>query len=424
MREHLMALWRTALAAADPGAVLPPTLARHDLANTPGLTVPMVIGAGKAAAVMVSALPEDIRHSAQGLIVSHAPCTTAPDGFGVIEAGHPVPDAASARAGATALALADRLGADDRLLVLLSGGASALLCRPVDGVSVSDMAALTRDLLASGAPIGAINTVRRHLSATGGGRLAAAAFPARVVTLAVSDVVGDPPADIGSGPTVPDTTSLADARTVLTRYGIRPAPTIVAALSNPEQETLKPDDLRLTQQTFEVVISPAMALAAVVERARALGFTVHDLGADIEGEARTVAHAHAALARSLPRSDQPVVLLSGGELTVSLGDRFGEGGPNQTYALGVAEALGKRVSFHVLAADTDGRDGVNQGPPHAGGFADHTTAARAASLGRPLSAVLDAHDSASALRTLGDAFVTGPTGTNVNDLRIILLEPA
>ncbi|MGF1455022.1 MAG: glycerate kinase [Alphaproteobacteria bacterium] len=418
MRDHLMDLWRTALKAADPSAVLPRALARHGVSEKA-----VVIAAGKAAGPMVSALPDSLRRRARGLVVCHTACPAPPVGFEVIEAGHPVPDAASARAGDAALALARRLDPDDCLVVLLSGGASALLGRPADAVRLEDMAALTRDLLASGAPIGAINTVRRALSAVAGGRLAAAAHPARVVTLAISDVVGDPPADIGSGPTVASPTALADARAVLDRFSFRPTAAIRTALADASNEPPEAEDPRLQRQSFEVIISPAMALGAVAARAEALGFVVHDLGADLEGEARAVARTHARRAAALPATDRPQILLSGGELTVTLGERHGEGGPNQEYALAVAQALGDRRGYQVLAADTDGRDGLNMGPAHAGGFADHTTPARACAVGLSLSAVLHAHDSAGALRTLGDALVTGPTGTNVNDLRMILVEP-
>ncbi|MGE5506507.1 MAG: glycerate kinase type-2 family protein, partial [Actinomycetota bacterium] len=341
-RQGLRRLFDAAVKAADPAVCVPPALP----APPKGRTV--VVGAGKAAAAMARAVEDHWPGPLSGLVVTRYGHGVATSRIKVIEAAHPVPDAAGQAAAAQILALASGLSADDLLLVLLSGGGSALLAAPTPGVTLDDKRALTSALLKSGAPIGDINCVRKHLSAIKGGRLAAAAGSARVVTLAISDVAGDDPSVIASGPTVPDPTTVADARAVLARYGI-PAP---AALS----ETPK----LLPPSTYTLVATPQAAIEAAALEAVRLGWLPLVLGDAIEGEAREVARAMAGIALSVRRHRQPVpppaVILSGGELTVTMRGN-GRGGPNTEFLLSLALALDGAAGIHALACDTDGIDG-------------------------------------------------------------------
>ncbi|MEQ8701584.1 MAG: DUF4147 domain-containing protein, partial [Bauldia litoralis] len=317
------------------------------------------------------------------------------------------------------LDLAAGAGPDDLILFLLSGGASALLSLPAPRVSLEDKQAVTRALLASGAAIGEINAVRKHLSAIKGGRLAAAAHPARVVTLAISDVVGDDPAVIGSGPTVADPSTLADARAVLAKYGIE-LPSAVADQLAGDDETPKPGDPRLTGSDYILCARPADALAAARERAADAGVMALDLGDEIEGEARDVGRAHAQAALRLAADGavrKPLVILSGGETTVTV-TGGGKGGPNTEYLLGLALALDGAPGVWALAGDTDGQDGSE---PNAGALVAPDTLARARGLGLDAAALLAGNDAWGFFDTLGDLLVTGPTGTNVNDLRAVLV---
>ncbi len=340
----------------------------------------------------------------------------------MIEAGHPVPDAASLTAAERALVHADRARADDLVLVLMSGGASANWIAPAAGLALAEKQAVTRTLLRSGAGIGDMNTLRKHLSRIKGGRLAARAFPAHVVTLAISDVPGDDPAVIGSGPTVPDPTTLADAREIVARLRLDLPQAVTRALNDPANESPKPGDAAFARSEFHLVARPAGAFAAAEAAIRAAGYEAVFLGERLEGEAREVAAEHARLARDLQAGGRHAVILSGGELTVTIRGK-GRGGPNQEYALALALGLAGTNGIAALAADTDGTDGgAGSAQDPAGAVVDGGTAARARQLGLDPAAFLADNDSTSFFERLGDLLRPGPTFTNVNDFRAILVD--
>ena len=411
-----------AIAVARPDRCLPAALAElaaEAAARPDGRTI--VLGAGKAAAAMARTVEDTWPDCAlEGLAVTrygHAvPCRS----IRVVEAAHPVPDRAGVAATRQILERAQAAGPEDLVLFLLSGGASALLSLPAPGLTLADKQAVNRALLAAGADIQEINTVRKHLSAIKGGRLVAAAAPAQVATLAISDVAGDDPATIGSGPTAADPTTLAAARRVLRRFGISPPPAVIAALDDPANETLKPDDPRLAGIRYRLVATPAQSLAAAGARAGAEGLAVDMLGDDLTGEARDLGRAHAVLVRerAAERQDErPLLLLSGGETTVTLTGR-GRGGPNTEYLLALAAALDGMPGVWALAADTDGADGSED---NAGALIGPDTLGRARRRGLRPAAVLADNDAWTFFDALGDLVVTGPTHTNVNDFRAILI---
>ncbi|MGE0745599.1 MAG: glycerate kinase [Rhodospirillales bacterium] len=408
-RETLRALFDSAVAAADPARIVP----AHLPAAPAGHTV--VVGAGKAAAAMARAVEDHWPGPLSGLVVTRyghgVPCRR----IEVVEAGHPLPDGAGRDAAARILALAGALGPDDLLLCLVSGGGSALLVQPALGLALDDKQALTRQLLRSGAAIGEMNCVRKHLSAIKGGRLAAAAFPARTLALVISDVPGDDPATVASGPTVADPTTAAEALAVLDRYRIDVPPAIRRHLEGPDAETPKPGDPRLARSSVRLIATAKDALAAAAAAARAGGFAPTVLGDALEGEAADLARAHARLALAAPR---PGVILSGGETTVTVGPAGGRGGRNGEYLLALAVALDGAAGVHALACDTDGIDGSED---NAGAVIGPDTLARAAAAGLDPVAMLRGHDSFGLFAALGDLVVTGPTRTNVNDFRAILL---
>jgi len=413
MSDVLQRLFAAAVGAAAPELCVP----AHLPAPPKGRTV--VVGAGKAAAAMAQAVeahwPPDAPLS--GLVVTRYGYGVAPlRRIEVVEAAHPVPDEAGRNAAARSLAAVRGLGADDLVLCLISGGGSALLALPAPGVTLAEKQEINRALLRSGAAIGEMNCVRKHLSAIKGGRLALACAPARVVTLAISDVPGDDLSVIASGPTVPDATTQADARAVLARYGI-PVPGI---LQDPAFETPK----ALPAGDVRLVATPQMALEAAARVARAAGLTPLILGDALEGEAREVGRVMAGLARQVVRHGQPVpapcVLLSGGETTVTVRGT-GVGGRNVEFLLALAVALDGLGGVHALAADTDGVDGAAE---VAGAVISPDTLARAAALGLNPRAALDNNDAHGFFAALGDQVVTGPTRTNVNDFRAILIRPA
>jgi hydroxypyruvate reductase len=422
-RIFLESLYRTAVAAAHPSSFL----GAHLPAPPAGKLV--ILAAGKAGGSMAEAAE---RHYLDGL---HFPpdriigAAVARHGYGrptrlltMIEAGHPVPDAAGLQAAEGALAFADAATRDDLVLVLMSGGASANWIAPADGISFADKQAVTRALLRSGAVIGEINTVRKHLSRIKGGRLAQHAYPARVVTLAISDVPGDEPTAIGSGPTVPDPTTLADAQAIMARYRLAPPASVAAALGNPANETPKPGDPVFANTQYTIVSRPADAMRAAEQAARAAGYDCIALGDQVEGEAREVAFGHARLARELQAQGKRVVILSGGELTVTIRGT-GRGGPNQEYALALAVALTGTSGIAALAADTDGTDGGGgSASDPAGAFAASDTTARAKALGLDPAAFLADNNSTGFFTRLGDLLETGPTFTNVNDFRAIVVD--
>lgn len=366
----------------------------------------IVLALGKAAVPMARAVEaSELYPRLEGVAVTRHGFPGTLERLRLMHAGHPVPDASSEAAGRALLELAAAAGPDDLVLVLLSGGASALAAAPGEGLGLEAKQAVTRALLRSGAEIGEINAVRRHLSRLKGGRLAAAAHPAKVVTLAVSDVVGDAPETIGSGPTVADPSTLEQARAVLARHG-------VADPGAGWSETPKPGDPRLAGASFRIVGDNAKALAAMAQAARGLGYPPTVLG-EVAGEARGAAAAHARLALELPR---PFALISGGELTVTVRGP-GRGGPNQEYALALALALEGAPGLHALACDSDGIDGVGEA---AGAFVGPQTLARAAAAGLDAGAMLRANDCGTLFGSLGELLVTGQTGVNVNDLRVVL----
>ncbi len=416
-RAVLRRLFDAAVAAADPRLVL---TAHLPAKPTGGRCV--IVGGGKSAAVMAAALEDAWPDVAlEGAVVTPYGHAVPTRRIEVIEASHPVPDANSERGARRLLDLVKGLGERDLVIALMSGGASALLAAPAAGLSLDDKQTINRALLASGANIGEMNTVRKHLSAIKGGRLAAAAAPARVVTLAISDVPGDDPAVIGSGPTVPDPTTFADARTMIERFGITPPPAVVARLRQDADETPKPGSLPNSE--FHLIATPMMALLAAAKLARELGLAPLVLGDALEGEAREVGMIHAGIARSIQFHGEPVsspaILLSGGETTVTIGSHAtGRGGRNTTFLLGLALALEGRPGIWGIAGDTDGIDGMDD---IAGAILAPDTLARVRGIGLNPRGLLTAHDSHGFFDAIGDAIRVGPTMTNVNDFRAILI---
>ncbi|HEV7372689.1 glycerate kinase [Arenibaculum sp.] len=408
-------MFRAALDAVDADTCLPRFLPDPPAGRT------VVVGAGKAAAAMARTVDRHWNGPLSGLVVTRYGHGAPAGRIEVVEASHPVPDAAGRAAAARIVELASGLGPDDLLLCLISGGGSALLALPAPGLTLEDKQAVARALLRSGADIAEMNCVRKHLSAIKGGRLAASAHPARLVTLAVSDVPGDDLAVIASGPTVADPTSFADARAVLARYGIEPPPAVAAHLAAAAEETPKPGDPRLGLARAAIVARPQDALEAAAEVARGHGYTPVILGDSIEGEAREVAKVHAGIALQVLRHGQPAagptVLLSGGETTVTVRGQ-GRGGRNVEFLLGLALALGGEPGVHAIACDTDGIDGTEEA---AGAVIGPDTLARGRARGLDPRAMLAGNDAYSFFAGLGDLVVTGPTLTNVNDFRAVLI---
>ncbi len=421
-RELLESLFRGAVAAAHPAACLPP-----NLPEPPRRGRLVILAAGKAAGAMTEVaegyyLPELPAARLAGLAVTRHGYGRPTRHIPVIEAGHPVPDKAGISATKRALALADAVDANDLVLVLLSGGASANWIAPAPGLTLEEKQAVTRELLKSGAAIAEINTVRKHLSRIKGGRLAKRAHPTKVVTLAISDVPGDDPAVIGSGPTVPDPTTLADARAIVARHRLALPESVRYALDDAGNETPKPGDAVFAGSAYRIVARPADALAAAAERAKAAGYECVVLGGRLQGEARDVAAEHGRLALSLAAEGRRAAILSGGELTVTVRGK-GQGGPNQEYALALAIALDGAPGIAALAADTDGTDGGGGRPDDpAGAFVDPTTLTRAGAAGLDPAAFLADNNSTGFFNGIGDLFRPGPTFTNVTDFRAIVVD--
>ncbi len=422
-RSRLLALYQTAVTTAHPSTCLP-----AHLPAVPNDGRIIVIGAGKANAAMAIAAEKFYAAAiggdrVGGFVTTRHGFKLPANRIEIIEAAHPVPDQNSIDGASRAIDAAKSANSSDLVLVLLSGGASALWCQPVAGVSFAAKQALTKQLLRAGAPIGEMNVVRKHLSRIKGGKLAAAAFPARLLTLAISDVPGDEPTSIGSGPTVADPTTLADARAVFARWGIVPSPEIASALNNCANETIKPGDEVLRNSDFQIVAAPKASLDAAAQQARALGYEIEFLGDSLEGEAREVGYAHAQLAIEAKRQGRRVAILSGGEFTVTVTGN-GMGGPNQEYALALTMGLAGAPGISALAADTDGIDGGggNADDP-AGAFVFPDTLLRASALNLNAATFLANNDSSGYFAALGDLVRVGPTQTNVNDFRIILIDP-
>jgi hydroxypyruvate reductase len=415
--ELLRDLFAAALAAADPAKVVAPKLPKRPDGRC------LVVGAGKASAAMAAAVEKAWPGPLEGLVVTRyghgVPCRR----IEIVEAAHPVPDAAGREAAARMLEMVHDLGPEDLLLCLISGGGSALLSLPADGISLEEKQAVNKALLASGASISEMNCVRKHLSAIKGGQLAVAAAPAQVVSLMISDVPGDDPAVIASGPTVPDPTSQSDCLDILARYDIAVPDTVARHLADPDAETPKPGDARLQKVQNVMVACPQEALEAAAAAAQAEGVVPLILGDAIEGEAREVAKVMAGIARQVRRHGQPLaapcLLLSGGETTVTLRGK-GRGGRNAEYLLALAVALEGAPGIHAIACDTDGIDGSED---NAGAVISPDTLARARYLGLSARDRLANNDGYGFFEALGDLVVTGPTLTNVNDFRAILILP-
>jgi glycerate 2-kinase len=422
-RPFLEDLYRAAVAAAHPASCLPPLLPAPPAGRI------ILLAAGKAAGSMTEVAEahylDKLRIAAERL----SGVAVARHGYGrhlrrvrMIEAGHPIPDAASLEGADRALALADSASANDLVLVLMSGGASANWIAPADGIQFADKQAVTRALLRSGAAIGEINTVRKHLSRIKGGRLARHAHPARLVTIAISDVPGDDPSAIGSGPTVPDPTTLADARAIVAKYRLTLPDAVVRALEDPKNESPKPGDPVFSGSEFMLAARPADAMRAAESAVRAAGYDCISLGDRVEGEARDVAAAHAGLARELRVQGKQAVIISGGELTVTIRGK-GRGGPNQEYVLALALAIDGMPAVAAIAADTDGTDGgAGDAKDPAGAIVDGESVARARARGLDPAAFLADNNSTGFFTALGGLVMPGPTYTNVNDFRAIIVD--
>ncbi|MGG5809931.1 glycerate kinase type-2 family protein [Falsiroseomonas sp. CW058] len=418
-RRALRAIFDAAVASADPRVVL-----AHHLPDPPIRGRVVVVGCGKSAAVMAAA----VEAAWPGIDLSGVVVTRYGHGHPtrrveVLEAAHPVPDEAGAEGARRVLAAVRGLSADDLVLFLVSGGGSALTTLPAPGLTLEELRATNRALLASGAYIGAMNCIRRHLSAFSGGRLAVAAHPARVVTLAISDVPGDDPAVIASGPTVPDPSTFEEARALVAHHRMDLPPRVAAHLAAAAEETPKPGDPRLGTVDYRFIATPMMALRAAAEAARGLGLAPLILGDALEGEARGLGQALAGIALSARAHGHPLpapcVLLSGGETTVTIGpEGHGRGGRNAEALLGCAVALGGAPGIWALMGDTDGIDGSEA---NAGAFCGPDTLARARATGLDPRGMLARHDSFGLFAATGDLLETGPTLTNVNDLRAILV---
>jgi hydroxypyruvate reductase len=414
-RALLRRLFDAAIAEADPAKVVP----RNLPAPPNGRTI--VVGAGKASAAMARAFEEAWPGELSGLVVTRYGHRAPTARIEVVEAAHPVPDENGEQAARRILGLVSGLSEDDLVVALISGGGSALLSAPAEGITLADKQAVNRALLASGASIDEMNCVRKHLSAVKGGRLAAAAHPARVVTLVISDVPGDDPATIASGPTVADPTTFADARDILSRYGVIPPPAVAAHLAAAREETPKPGDPRLARVEVRLIATPQASLTKAAAIAEAVGVVPLILGDSIEGESREVGRVFAGIAHQVRRYGQPCpapcVLLSGGETTVTVRGK-GRGGRNVEFLLALAVALQRQSQTWALAGDTDGVDGAEE---IAGAIIAPDTLERAARLDMSVRDRLADNDAHSVFAALGDQVITGPTLTNVNDFRAVLI---
>ena len=418
-RPLLRSMFGAAVAAAQPALCLPPHVPSRP-SGTRGRTI--VIGAGKASAAMARALEDHWDGPLEGLVVTRYGYEVPCERIEIVQAAHPVPDAAGLRATQRIRDKVSGLSADDLVIALISGGGSSLLVAPAAGLTLADKQVVNKALLASGATISEMNCVRRHLSAIKGGRLAAACHPARLVTLLISDVPGDDPIDIASGPTVPDPTTCADALAIIERYRIDVPAAVRALLASGDGESVKPDDPRLSGIQTRMITAPQIALEAAAAVAREAGLTPYILGDSLEGEARDLGKAMAGITRQVVVHGQPFtppcVLLSGGETTVTL-KGSGRGGRNVEFLLSLAVGLDGLPGVHAIAGDTDGVDGAEE---FAGAMLAPDTLERAWALGINPRASLDNNDGHGFFQALGDSVITGPTLTNVNDFRAIVID--
>lgn len=414
-KTFLTSIFNAAVAAADPEK----TIRNHLPAKPKGRTI--VIGAGKGSAQMAAAFEKVWDGPIDGLVVTRYGYGAKCERIEIIEAAHPVPDAAGLGASRRLLEKVRGLTSDDLVVALISGGGSALLPSPAPGLTLADEIAVNEALLASGAPIAAMNTIRKHVSTIKGGRLAAAAHPARVVSLVVSDIPGDNPALVASGPTVPDTGSRADALASIAAYGMKLPASVMAHIQSPAADAPRPDDPRFAGNEVHLTASAGVSLEAAAAEAKRQGIEAVILSDAIEGEAREVGGVHAAIAREVATRNRPfkkpLLILSGGETTVTLRAK-GKGGRNSEFLLAFAIGIDGVDGIHALAADTDGIDGSEN---NAGAFADGSTVARMRAAGVDAKAMLAGNNAWTAFNAVGDLFVPGPTGTNVNDLRAILV---
>ncbi|MDR7031428.1 glycerate kinase [Mesorhizobium sp. BE184] len=414
-KPFLTSIFDAAVAAADPNL----TIRSHLPAKPKGRTI--LVGAGKGAAQMAAAFEKAWDGPLEGLIVTRYGYGARTERLEVIEAAHPVPDEAGLEASRRLLELVSGLTGDDLVVALICGGGSALLPSPAAGLTLADEIAVNEALLASGAPIAAMNTIRKHVSTIKGGRLAAAAWPARVVSLVVSDIPGDNPALVASGPTIPDAGSREDALAAIAAYGIGLPEAVMAHIQSVESAAPRPDDEKFARNEVHLIASAGVSLEAAAAEARRQGVEAVILSDAIEGEAREVGSVHAAIAREVAARNRPfakpVLILSGGETTVTLKAK-GKGGRNSEFLLAFAIGIAGVEGIHALAADTDGIDGSED---NAGAFCDGSTVPRMRAAGVDAKAMLAANNAWTAFNAVGDLFVPGPTGTNVNDLRAILV---
>ncbi|RNJ43738.1 glycerate kinase [Mesorhizobium erdmanii] len=414
-KAFLISIFDAAVAAADPER----TIRDHLPVRPKGRTI--VIGAGKGSAQMAAAFEKVWDGPIEGLVVTRYGYGAKCERIEIIEAAHPVPDAAGLEASRRLLAKVQGLTEDDLVVALISGGGSALLPSPAAGLTLADEIAVNEALLASGAPIAAMNTIRKHVSTIKGGRLAAAAWPAKVVSLVVSDIPGDNPALVASGPTVPDTGSREDALASISAYGMKLPASVMAHINSPAADAPDPGDERFSRNEVHLIASAGVSLEAAAAEARRQGIEAVILSDAIEGEAREVGGVHAAIAREVATRNRPfskpVLILSGGETTVTLRAK-GKGGRNSEFLLAFAIGISGVQGIHALAADTDGIDGSEN---NAGAFADASIVSRMRAAGVDAKAMLAGNNAWTAFNAVGDLFVPGPTGTNVNDLRAILI---
>nr|WP_319483871.1 glycerate kinase [uncultured Cohaesibacter sp.] len=415
--SFLRSLFDAAIQSAQPARCVEPFLPKQ-----PPRGRFVVIGAGKASAAMARAVEDHWDGPLEGLVVTRYGYAVPCKQIEIVEAAHPVPDEQSLLAARRMMDYVSTLGEDDEVLCLISGGGSTLLSLPLDGITLEDKQAVNRALLASGATITEMNILRRHLSAIKGGRLAAQCYPARLTTLMISDVPGDSPRVIASGPTVPDPTTRQDALDIIDRYKLQVPDSVLELLNSPRSESLKPGDERLSRSSHHIVAAPQLALEAAATLARSEGFETHILGDSLEGEAKDVGTVMAGIVRQIVTREQPFskpcLLLSGGETTVTLKGN-GRGGRNVEFLLSLAVGLDGLEGVHALAGDTDGVDGAEE---IAGAIISPDTLNRAFSAGMNPRKELANNNAHGFFEALGDSVVTGPTMTNVNDFRAILIE--
>ncbi|RWK56099.1 glycerate kinase [Mesorhizobium sp.] len=414
-KTFLATIFNAAVAAADPQR----TIRDHLPAMPKGRTI--VIGAGKGSAQMAAAFEKAWDGPIEGLVVTRYGYGATCQRIEIIEAAHPVPDAAGLEASRRLLEKVQGLSADDLVVALISGGGSALLPAPAEGLTLADEIAVNEALLASGAPIAAMNTIRKHVSTIKGGRMAAAAYPAKVVSLVVSDIPGDNPALVASGPTVPDSGNRQEALASIAAYGMKLPAAVMAHINSPAADAPRDDDPRFSRNEVHLIASAGVSLEAAAAEARRHGIEAVILSDCIEGEAREVGGVHAAIAREVATRNRPftkpVLILSGGETTVTVRAK-GKGGRNSEFLLAFAIGISGIDGIHALAADTDGIDGSED---NAGAFADGSTVSRMRAAGVDAKAMLAGNNAWTAFNAVGDLFVPGPTGTNVNDLRAMLI---